>query len=119
MTNHPTDPMHSGFLDALRNTQQQVKALETQYGQVSKEMQEQLARLKSELEAAQQERDILRQQVKDLQQQLDDSRSEAGIYRHSLHTVLRRPFTFTKEELEEMEQNRIPFSEILAELEQE
>jgi hypothetical protein len=109
MTNQPTDPLHASFLDVLRNTQQQMKALEVQYGQVSKEVQEQLARLARELEA-------LRQRADDLQRQLDEVRSEKDVYLHSLHHLLRRQFTFTADELREMEQNRIPFSEIMEEL---
>jgi uncharacterized coiled-coil DUF342 family protein len=117
--NNPTDPMDAGFLNALHHTQEQVQALTAQYGQVSKEVQEQLARLKRELEAVQKERDALSRQVADLQRELEESRREADIYRHSLHTLLAKPFTFTKEELEEMERNKVEFSDILAELEKE
>jgi uncharacterized coiled-coil DUF342 family protein len=118
MTN-PTNSADDGFLNALHDTQQQVQALAAQYGQVSKETQEQLARLTRELEAVRRERDALREQVTDLQREFDEVRSERDIYLHSLHHILQRPFSFTKEELEEMQRTRVPFSDIMAALEQE
>jgi uncharacterized coiled-coil DUF342 family protein len=115
MTNQ-SEQTHNGFLDALRTTRDQVQALEAQYNQMAKEMQEQVKQLSHELDALKQQRDQLQDQVAQLRQELDDSRSEADIYRHSLHTMLRRKFTFTKEELLEVEQNKVSFEDIMEEL---
>lgn len=99
-----TEPSN-GVAEVLQDAQADISQMGQLYEQVSQHLLEHLKAAATRLETLTNERDTLRKEVEQLRQTLTESQEDIKLYQRSLLAVTRKPFTFTKEELEEARKN--------------